>query len=106
MEMITENSTLKEVYENPVGHDVLQKLLMQYGVDDAFLQKGVMSHTKLKTVMRLASKVLPAPFWETFFNLVNVEPDMPLEDDAKDHEKVVERSGILPGLPAELCGQQ
>lgn len=40
MAEITRESSLKEVYASPVGHDVLQKILLQYGVGDSFLQKG------------------------------------------------------------------
>ena len=80
---ITENSTLQEVYSSPVGHDVLQKILLQYGVDDKFLQKGLLTHVKLKTVMRLAAKMLDENFWKTFLHLVNSEEDIPREDESE-----------------------
>lgn len=82
-EKLTQDSTLKEVYASPVGHDVLQKILLQYGVASGFLEKGPAGSLKLKTVMHLTKRMLDETFWATFLHLVNAEQDMPNDDDVE-----------------------
>lgn len=77
---ITKNSSLKEVYGTPVGHDVLEKILLQYGVNDSFLKSGAAGHLKLKTVMSLTKSMLDESFWKTFLHLINSEQDVPKND--------------------------
>lgn len=77
---ITKNSSLREVYGTPVGHDVLEKILLQYGVNDGLLKSGVAGHLKLKTVMSLTKSILDESFWKTFLHLINSEEDVPRDD--------------------------
>lgn len=81
--LITRESTLKEVYASPVGHDVLQKILLQYGVGDGLLENGVAGHLKLKRVMNMTKRILDENFWETFLRLINSEQDEPLDDEVE-----------------------
>lgn len=80
---ITKESTLKEVYASPVGHDVLQKILLQYGIGDAILKNGLSGSLKLKTVMKLSKRMLDESFWETFLQLINSEHDVPRDDETE-----------------------
>lgn len=85
--LITRESTLSEVYASPVGHDVLQKILLQYGVGDSLLQNGLASRLKLKTVIAMTKRMLDESFWETFLHLINSEQDVPMDDEVEIAKK-------------------
>ena len=73
MAKITLDNTLKELYETPIGHDTLGKVLMQIGISDGMIKKGPIGNRKLRTIARLTGKILGPGFWETLLNLVNSE---------------------------------
>ena len=73
MAKITLDNTLKELYETPIGHDTLGKVLMQIGISDGMITKGPIGNRKLRTIARLTGKVLGSGFWETLLKLVNSE---------------------------------
>ena len=56
MKKITENSSLKEVWATPVGHDVLAKILMQMGISESVIKAPIVRGLKLGKVMQLAKK--------------------------------------------------
>ena len=53
MKKLTEHSTLRELWENPVGHDVLAKLLMQLGRSERWLTNPAVSRL---TILALIGK--------------------------------------------------
>ena len=71
--MLTRNSKLSEIYANPIGHDILAKLLLQMGKSEKLLLNPVVGNLKLKTVSKLTSKILGAGFYDTFLTLLNSE---------------------------------
>lgn len=91
---LTLESKLKEVYANPIGHDVLSKLLMQMGKSDEWIANPVVSHLKLKTIKKWVKEILDEGFFETFLALLNdAEESMPTSHKPIGHkwwkEKVV-----------------
>ena len=56
MNKITENSSLKEVWATPVGHDVLAKILMQMGISEGVIKAPIVRSLKLGKVMQLAKR--------------------------------------------------
>ena len=56
MKKITENSSLKQVWTTPVGHDVLAKILMQMGISEGVIKAPVVRGLKLGKVMQLAKR--------------------------------------------------
>ncbi len=78
--MITSNSTIKEVYATPIGHDVLKKVLMQLGLSDSAIQGPLVGNIRLKNLPRLsklAGKNIDLWFIEAMIKLINSEPDTP-----------------------------
>ena len=73
MAKITLDNTLKELYETPIGHDTLGKVLMQIGISDGMIKKGPIGKQRLRTIARLTGKALGTGFWETLLKLVNSE---------------------------------
>lgn len=52
--MISKQSRLRDVYNTPVGHDVLQKLMLQLNIPNNAVTRAVMSALRLKTIERFA----------------------------------------------------
>ena len=75
---LTLESTIGELYNSPIGHDTLGKVLMQLGVPDKVITNGLVSKMKLKTIANLSKKALGEEFFDTLLHLVNSEPDVPV----------------------------
>ena len=75
---LTLESTIGELYNSPIGHDTLGKVLMQLGVPDKAITNGLVSKMKLKTIANLSKKALGEEFFDTLLHLVNSEPDVPV----------------------------
>lgn len=92
---ITMNSSLREVYAHPVGHDALKKILLQLGLGDFLLTNPVTGSLSLKAAAKLSGKFLDAAFWETFLNLLNSEPDRPEEKPVEELQKAWWKEAIF-----------
>ncbi|MCH4206170.1 MAG: hypothetical protein LKF53_07250, partial [Solobacterium sp.] len=57
-EQLTMESTIGEVYQTAIGHDILAKILMQKGLPEGVLTNPLVSHQKLKTIAPLTKKML------------------------------------------------
>lgn len=84
---LTMNSTIGEVYETPIGHDILYKILMQAGQSELLVTNPLTSNLKLKTVAPLTKKMLDDEFWSAFLHLVNSETAVPVCSQAPVTEK-------------------
>lgn len=71
--MITPNSTIKEVYNTPIGKDVIDKILMQLNKSKKWVTNPLVSHLKIKHLTRLIGD---EEFVPTLIKLVNQEPEM------------------------------
>ena len=74
---LTLDSKIGDLYNNPVGHDALAKVLMQLNVPEKAITNRMVSNLKLKTVSKLTKKKIDQGFFESVLTLVNNEPDVP-----------------------------
>jgi oligo-1,6-glucosidase len=49
-------SKIREIYENPIGHDIIYKLLLQLNKKESLLLNPVVGNLRLKTVANLTKK--------------------------------------------------
>jgi len=77
MKKLDKNSKLAEIYSNPIGHDVISKLLMQLNKKEAFITNPIVGNLRIKTVERLTKKIMGEGFIDTLLELLNSEPDLP-----------------------------
>lgn len=77
MNKITLNSNIRDIYEHPIGHDILERLLMQMGMSADILKKPLISCLKLKQVKALFGKKLGYEFFNVIINLLNSESNKP-----------------------------
>ena len=87
MSELTLHSKIKEVYTNPIGKDILKRILLQMNKSERLLTNPVVANLKLKTLARFTKKVLGEEFFLTFLELLNTEKDLPREDSTPITEK-------------------
>ena len=102
MKKLTLESKIKDLYQNPVGHDALYKVLMQLGLSEKLITNAFVSNLKLKTVAKVTRKQLGDSFFDALLHLVNMEKDIPFVSKGEITKKMVERSSFLSNLPKKF----
>lgn len=72
---ITLESRIGELYDTPVGHDTLYKVLLQMNLSEKIITNKLVSNCKLKTIASLTKKSLGTGFFDALLTLVNSEKD-------------------------------
>ena len=75
--LLTMKSKVKDIYENPIGHDIIDKVLLQLGKSEKIITNKLVSNQKLSTIAALTKKVLGEEFYVTLLSLLNSEKDVP-----------------------------
>ncbi len=78
MKKLDFNSKLKEIYDNPIGHDILYKLLLQMNKKESLIKNPIIGNLRLKTVASFTKKTLGDGFFQALLNLLNSENDKPV----------------------------
>lgn len=78
--MLTNNNRIKDIYANPIGKDVINRVLLQMNKSSKFVTNPIVANLKLKILPKLSRGVLDDEFVDTLLNLLNSEKDIP-EDD-------------------------
>ena len=71
MKQLSLESKIKQIYDNPVGGDILDKLLLGLGKSKRWITNPIVSHLKLKHIKKLTKNRLAPSFYETFLQLLN-----------------------------------
>lgn len=77
MGKLTMHSKIRDVYATPIGHDIINKLLMQMGKKEILVTNPIIGNLSLKTVAGLTKKSLGEGFFCTFLTLLNSEQAEP-----------------------------
>ncbi len=78
--MLTINNRIKDIYTNPVGRDIIRKLLLQIGYSDIIVSNPVIRNLKLKALPSLTMGYIDKGFLDTLLELLNSEPGTPTID--------------------------
>lgn len=71
------NSRIKDVYENPVGRDIVNKLLLQLNKNKLLITNPIIGNLRLKTLADLTRKIVNRDFYQSILDLLNSEHDIP-----------------------------
>ncbi len=71
------NSRIREIYNNPIGHDVISRLLLQIGKSEKAVTNPIIGNLKLGTIEKLAKKKIGSDFFDAVLMLLNTETDVP-----------------------------
>lgn len=80
--MLTEDSRIKDVYANPIGRDVIDRILLQMNVSNKVVTNPLVSNLKLKALPKLLKGKLDGEFVDALLTLLNTEQDTPRDDEA------------------------
>ena len=81
--MLTLDDKVKDLYKNPVGHDIIEKLLLTMGKSSFLVTNPIVSNMKLETLVKLAGDKISYEFAEKVMELVNAEEDIPVMQRGK-----------------------
>ncbi|HAH95403.1 MAG TPA: hypothetical protein DCL69_00705, partial [Firmicutes bacterium] len=70
---LSQDSRITDIYQNPIGHDVIDKILLQMGKSKRWVTNALVGNIKLKTLAKMAQGLLGQGFADTFLNLLNIE---------------------------------
>jgi len=87
MAKLTRQSKIGELYNNPVGRDALDKVLLQLGVPAGAVTNPIVSNIKLESLEKVIGKKLGSGFFDAILQLVNTEPDVPFVSKEPVKEK-------------------
>lgn len=74
---IDDDSRVMDLYNHPVGYDVINKILLQLNRPQNLVKNPLVKHVKLRTIRKWTAKVIPQDLWETAYWLLNNQPDEP-----------------------------
>ncbi len=72
---LTMKSTIGELYDTPIGHDVLRKVMLQAGISEKIITNPVVRRLPLSSAAALSKKLLDKDFWNVFLHLAGSEQD-------------------------------
>ncbi len=101
--MITFDSKIKEVYANPVGHDILRKVLLQMGIPSAVITNPVVGNMKLSQAKKFAAGNLSDDFWQAFIDMLNLEKDVPASGDCAIKPTWWKEANFYQIYPRSFC---
>ena len=82
----TMQSRIRDIYRTPVGHDILDKMMLTFGIPAQTLDNPLVGSWKLSGLQKIAGRKLEPAFFDVFLKLVNQERELPGD----------ERSAIVP----------
>ena len=77
---LTRENKIRDLYRNPIGHDAIDKMLLQLNLPKALVTNPLVSNIKVKTIATLLGKK-NGGIVDAVLNLVNMEQDLPAPGD-------------------------
>lgn len=99
MEKITAKSTLREVAQNPIGRDVMEKLMFLLKQDISMLDEGILGKFPLKALTPLTAGAIGKGTVNTVVELLNSEKGEPVKNDCELTEKWWKESVVYQIYP-------
>ena len=93
MQTITPNTSLAQVIQNPLGRDLLEKVLLNFGFKPEDFERSALSKLKVKALSPLTGGVIKKSTVQMFCDLLN-------SGRQPHYATVVERGCVLPNLSA------
>ncbi len=101
--MLNRNSRLKEVYQVPIGKDVIDKLLLQFKLPYSMMQNPLIANLRIVALKRIFGEKLDDGFIDSFLRLLNAEEAMPPPGDCALHPKWWKEAVFYQIYPRSFC---
>lgn len=100
---LTYDSRIKDLYQTPVGHDALARVLLQLGLPEKAVTNPVVANLKLRTAAGLTKKKLGTEFYDALLHLVNLERDEPCASTGKITPRWWKEAVFYQVYPRSFC---
>lgn len=70
------DSRLKDVYKNPIGKDIINKLLIQLNKNRMLITNPIVGNLRIRTLADLTKKSIDRSFYQSVLDLLNSEQDI------------------------------
>ena len=75
MARYTMKSKVRDVYQSPIGRDIIDKLLLQMNVSENVIKNPIAMRLTLSMLCKLAGKKIGRDFWDAVLGLLNNEAE-------------------------------
>ena len=72
------NSKIKDLYNNPIGNDIIKKVLTSMGKKESLVTNPIVGNLKIKTVESMLKGKVGTEFFDVLLRLLNSEKDVPV----------------------------
>lgn len=79
--MLTRDNRIKDVYANPIGRDVIDRVLLQMNISSKAVTNPLVANLKLKALPKFLKGKVDDGFVETLITLLNTEEEIPRNDE-------------------------
>ncbi|MEE1321790.1 MAG: alpha-glucosidase [Acutalibacteraceae bacterium] len=84
---VTRQTKIADIIQTPAGHDIIAKALYSMGLSLDVLKKGPLSNLSLGQIQKVAMGKIDDGFVDAILNILNIEQDAPLSDNAPIEKK-------------------
>lgn len=77
MRTISMKSRVRHVWQNPIGRDIIHKLLLQMNVNEKWITNPLVGSLSLRTLSHFTGSVVDKDFYQTLIQLLNYAEDPP-----------------------------
>ncbi len=84
---VTRQTKIADIIKTPAGHDIIAKALYSMGLSLDILRKGPLSTLTLGQIQKVAMGKIDDDFVDSVLNILNIEQDTPLCDNAPIEKK-------------------
>ncbi len=104
---IHDDSRVRDLYEHPAGHDIIDKILLQMGKSRKWITNPFSANLRLGTLKRLSSKFVGEDFWNSIYVLLNSGEDddfsVQIQDISKEKDPWWKEAVFYQIYPRSFC---
>ena len=78
--MLTKKSRIKDIYANPIGRDIIDRVALQLNINKKVITNPIIGNMRLKTLPKLLKGKLKEGFVDVVLTLLNTEQETALSD--------------------------
>jgi len=98
-------SRVKDLCNHPLGRDIIEKLLLQLGKSNRWVDNPIVGNLRLKTLKRLTGKKVGPGFFDAVLGLLNIEPDSPKAEEITPEPAWWKEAVFYQVYPRSFTGQ-
>ena len=100
---VTKNSTIGEIYSTAVGHDAINRILLQLVISEKWVTNPFVSGLRFGTILRLAGKRIPPSMGDAVLSLINAESENDFKADGEMTHTWWKEAVFYQIYPSSFC---